>query len=321
MKPIIKYRGGKSREIPHIMWHIPRFTGRYVEPFFGGGALFFFLEPRKAIINDINVPLMAFYRGVRDDYHRVRTELDQLERLYAANRKQFDELKQQTPDQRVEDRNEALYYEIRDMFNGKAEKRYSDATIYYFINKTAYSGMIRYNANGEFNVPFGRYQRLGTAGVSPAHARLLQRAQLYNGDYRIVFDQCRPDDFIFLDPPYDCIFSDYGNEEYREGFNEDCHRRLAEDFRNLPCKALMVIGRTPLTEELYGNLIVDEYGKDYAVNIRNRFKASATHIVVANYRKTWGEPQLVNCEQYPQVLEANNLMLFEPKPEYGKSEK
>ena len=51
---MIKYRGGKSKEIPKIMWHIPRFTGRYIEPFFGGGALFFYLEPRQAIINDIN---------------------------------------------------------------------------------------------------------------------------------------------------------------------------------------------------------------------------------------------------------------------------
>ena len=64
---MIKYRGGKSKEIPNIMWHIPRFTGRYIEPFFGGGALFFYLEPRQAIINDINAKLMKFYRGVRDD--------------------------------------------------------------------------------------------------------------------------------------------------------------------------------------------------------------------------------------------------------------
>ena len=310
MKPIIKYRGGKSREIPHIMWHIPRFRGRYVEPFFGGGALFFHLEPRSAIINDINAPLMDFYKGVRNDFTRVRAELDYLESVYAANRQYFEALKLQTPDERVEDRNEALYYEIRDMFNGKVEKRYSDATIYYFINKTAYSGMIRYNANGEFNVPFGRYQRLGTSGVSPAHARLLQRAQLFNDDYRIVFDQCQPDDFVFLDPPYDCIFSDYGNEEYREGFNEDSHRRLAEDFKNLPCKAMMVIGRTPLTEELYGNHIVDEYGKDYAVNIRNRFKASATHIIVANYRKTYDEPSQTNGCMDPKELEVANPMLF-----------
>ena len=88
---------------------------------------------------------------------------------------------------------------------------------------------------------------------------------------------------MFLDPPYDCIFSDYGNEEYREGFNEASHRALAEDIRNLPCRALLVIGRTPLTEELYGDMIIEEYDKSYAVNIRNRFHSEAKHILIANY--------------------------------------
>lgn len=88
---------------------------------------------------------------------------------------------------------------------------------------------------------------------------------------------------MFLDPPYDCVFSDYGNEEYKDGFNDEAHRLLAGRFRQLRCRALMVIGRTPLTEELYGDLVVDEYAKSYAVNIRNRFKSSASHILVANY--------------------------------------
>ena len=67
---MLKYRGGKSKEIPHIMEHVPDFNGRYIEPFLGGGAVFFHLEPEQAIINDINAPLMAFYRGVRDDYQK-----------------------------------------------------------------------------------------------------------------------------------------------------------------------------------------------------------------------------------------------------------
>ena len=88
---------------------------------------------------------------------------------------------------------------------------------------------------------------------------------------------------MFLDPPYDCIFNDYGNIEAVNGFDEAEHRRLASDFRNLKCKAMMVIGKTPLTVELYGDLIKDEYFKSYAVNIRNRFKSESKHIVVTNY--------------------------------------
>lgn len=284
MKPMIKYRGGKSKEIPHIEKHIPAFKGRYIEPFLGGGALYFYLEPKHAIINDINGKLMDFYRGVRDDYSSVRKDLDELEKIYSANREAFDRLKAKTPDLRVEDKNEDFYYGIRDMFNGLRKAKYSDAAIYYFINKTAYSGMIRYNTRGEFNVPFGRYKNLNTSFVTEEHSSLLQNTELFNSDYSVVFEQAEKDDFMFLDPPYDCIFSDYGNEEYKDGFNDDSHIALAESFRNLKCKALLVIGRTPLTERLYGDMIVDEYDKSYAVNIRNRFKAAATHILVANFK-------------------------------------
>ena len=71
MKPIIKYRGGKSKEIPQILPYIPQFTGRYIEPFFGGGALFFYLEPSNAIINDINENLINFYNDVRNNYYKI----------------------------------------------------------------------------------------------------------------------------------------------------------------------------------------------------------------------------------------------------------
>lgn len=285
MKPLIKYRGGKSKEIPNIVKHIPQFSGRYIEPFFGGGALYFYLEPKKAVINDINEKLISFYNGVQSDYPNLRKELDEVSKEYEQNRTDFEELKSKNPNKRVEDKNEDLYYSIRDMYNGLTQKKYSDALLYYFINKTAYSGMIRYNSKGEFNVPYGRYKHLNTTLVTKEHSELLKKADIFNSDYKEIFDKTEPDDFVFLDPPYDCIFSDYGNVEYKDGFNDDAHRKLAQDFKNLSCKALLVIGRTPLTEELYGDMVVDEYAKTYAVNIRNRFKSAATHILVANYKE------------------------------------
>lgn len=284
MKPLVKYRGGKSKEIPHLIKHIPKFSGRYIEPFFGGGALYFHLEPQKAIINDINSKLVAFYKGVKYNFDNLKKELEEIGRIYKTNRKKFEELKQKSPEQRVKDDNETLYYQIRDMFNDLTDKKYSDALLYFFINKTAYSGMIRYNSKGEFNVPYGRYANLNTSLVKTAHSRLLSNTEIYNLDYKDIFEMAGADDFMFLDPPYDCVFSDYGNAEYKEdGFNEKNHKELADNFRDLKCKALMVIGRTPLTEELYDDLIIDEYGKSYAVNIRNRFKSSAKHILISNY--------------------------------------
>ena len=283
MKPLVKYRGGKSKEIPHIEKHIPDFNGRYIEPFFGGGALFFHLKPKKAIINDINSKLMDFYKGVKLDFDNLKDAFSEIEKIYKINRQKFEKLKAKTPNERVADDNETLYYQIRDMFNDLAEKKYSDALLYFFINKTAYSGMIRYNSKGEFNVPYGRYKNINTSLVTKKHSQLLANTEIYNFDYKAIFEIAGEDDFIFLDPPYDCVFSDYGNVEYKDGFNEKSHTELANAYKELNCKALMVIGRTPLTEKLYGEMIVDEYEKSYAVNIRNRFKSEASHILISNY--------------------------------------
>lgn len=283
MKPIIKYRGGKSKEIPQLIQYIPNFKGRYIEPFFGGGAMFFHLERKNAIINDINSKLINFYKGIQSDFHTVKAELAEIEEVYKANRAAYDELKKQHPDSRVLDKNEELYYTLRNMYNGLIESKYSAATLYYFINKTAYSGMIRFNAKGEFNVPYGRYKNFNTALLTEQHHQLLAETEIYNTDYKKIFDIAKHDDFIFLDPPYDCVFSDYGNKEYINGFNDDNHRQLALDFYNLGCKAMMVIGATPLTRELYGKNVVAEYDKNYAVNIRNRFQAEAKHIIITNF--------------------------------------
>jgi len=280
MNPVLKYRGGKSREIPRFLQYIPNDYDRYIEPFLGGGAVFFHLEPERAILNDVNTRLMTFYNQLRNQYPQMRAQLDELQQEYETNQVAYKALKNANPNDRVPNANEDLYYRIRDLFNAP-DDTYLDGILYYFINKTAYSGMIRYNNNGEYNVPFGRYPNLNTRLVTQEHSNLLQNAELHNSDYNEIFAMAEPDDFIFLDPPYDCVFNDYGNIDMMNGFDEDQHRRLAEDFHNLPCRALMIIGKTPLTEELYPEF-VDEYYKNYAVNIRNRFNNDKMHIVVTH---------------------------------------
>lgn len=283
MKPIIKYRGGKSKEIGNFLQFVPKDFDRYVEPFLGGAALYFYLEPDSALINDINNRLINFYVSVRNNFETIRKELASLELTYSTNQIEYEKLKEKdTSSLYIENKNESLYYLLRDMFNGKIEKKYSDASLYYFINKTSYSGMLRFNSKGEFNVPFGRYKNFNTKFVSKAHSELLNKAAITNTDYSEVFDKCTANDFIFLDPPYDCIFTDYGNIEQND-FTEDDHVRLAQDFRNLLSRTLMVIGKTPLTEDLYRPFIKAEYEKKYAVNIRNRFKSESMHLIITNF--------------------------------------
>lgn len=284
MKTLVKYRGGKRREISQFKRFIPQKYGRYLEPFLGGGAVFFELEPEQAIINDINAGLMKFYEQVRNNYTELSEQLSKLQEIYEKNQAAYKLAKKMHPNDRVENLNENLYYQIRKMYNGLEPTNYLFGTLYYFINKTAYSGMIRYNGRGEYNVPFGRYVNFNTKLITPVHSELLQRAQLYNTDFTNIFNLAEEKDFIFIDPPYDCTFHDYGNLDMENGFDEQQHRRLANEFKNLHCRAMMVIGRTPLTEELYGDQIRYEYAKNYSVNIRNRFHATASHIVVTNYK-------------------------------------
>jgi DNA adenine methylase len=282
MNPVLKYRGGKSREIPNFLQYIPDDFDRYIEPFLGGGAVYFYLEPDNAILNDVNARLIGFYTELRDHYPEMRVQLDHLQADYEANQADFKRRKLLQPDEIIPNANEELYYRMRTLYN-YPDDSFMDGVLYFFINKTAYSGMIRYNSSGEYNVPFGRYPNLNTRLVTQQHNDLLQSAELFNVDYSQIFAMAQENDFIFLDPPYDCVFNDYGNIDMMNGFDEEQHRRLAADFRNLPCRSLMIIGKTPLTEELYGQYVIDEYYKNYSVNIRNRFNNDKMHIVVRNY--------------------------------------
>ena len=279
MKPMLKYRGGKSKEIKFYEKYFRIEYDRYFEPFFGGGATYFYFEPNKAVINDLNNKLIGFYNDVKYNFNQLKLELNQLQYIYEENQLEFEELKECNPNIKVNNNNENLYYEIRKEFNYPSGK-YLHGTVYYFINKTAYSGMIRYNKKGEFNVPYGRYKNFNTNLITNKHYELLKNTDIYNLDYAKIFEMATPNDIMFLDPPYDCVFNDYGNND---GFNEEDQRRLAEEYKNLNTRALMIVAKTPLTEELYSKFIVEEYDKNYAVNIRNRFKSEAKHIIIKNY--------------------------------------
>ena len=165
MNPMIKYRGGKSKEISHFISNMPENYNRYIEPFFGGGALYFYLEPQNAIINDVNTRLYSFYKQMKEKYPIARGQLEEIQIIYERNQKEYEAIKKQHPEERVENKNEALYYKMRDMFNHKIKCEYLDSVVYFFINKTAYSGMIRYNAKGEYNVPFGRYKNFNATSI------------------------------------------------------------------------------------------------------------------------------------------------------------
>jgi site-specific DNA-adenine methylase len=130
-------------------------------------------------------------------------------------------------------------------------------------------------------MPLPKKQHLSKEESPQQSFRVNYRVFLILTKYR-RFSEMSTTDEMFLTRPYDCVFSDYGNAPTQRRFNERNHIELANQYKNLKCKALMVIGRTPLTKN-YRCYIVDEYGKSYAVNIRNRFKSEASHILISNY--------------------------------------
>ena len=195
LKPIIKYRGGKQKEIPDFMNRIPQDYHRYFEPFLGGGAVYFHTEPEQAVVGDVNPKLITFYQQLRDSYPLMQQQLDQLQQQYEANQHEYEELKRQYPNERCENRNEALYYHLREQYNHPTGE-YLDGVLYYFINKTAYSGMIRYNSHGEYNVPFGRYRHFNTKVITEEHHNLLQRSTVLCSDYHALFEMAAEDDLF-----------------------------------------------------------------------------------------------------------------------------
>jgi len=182
MRPLLKWAGGKRSLVESIIGFFPddHRIRAFHEPFIGGGAVFFTLEPRAGSINDVNPRLMNFYRVVRDSPDEI---------IEAAKGYTYDE---------------EAYYRLRERFNKRPTDPVEDAAIFLYLNKTGYNGLYRVNSRGEFNVPFGRY--IDPTIVHPRMinraSRLLQGIDLRCGDFTYLEDVARPEDICYLDPPY-----------------------------------------------------------------------------------------------------------------------
>lgn len=299
LAPILKYPGGKRDELVNILPYVPTKFDTYIEPFLGGGALYFFLTPKKALIADTSKPLINFYQTVKTDYDTLIKQIKSLQTIWKKNLEEYHEARKDPMyfGVRVENKNELLYYQMRDVLNGTIDYAQLDdalegsgiginellpATAYFFVNYTAFGGLIRYNSRGEFNVPFGFYQRLAKrTTLLQDHSDLLQKAQIENWDYHQTLEMAKPRDFVFIDPPYDSVFRTFTNTGL--AFDEEDHKELARVYKQLPCPALLVVRKTDLMLELYKDYIVEEYAHTYKTNIKNRYNRQSSHLIVANY--------------------------------------
>ena len=185
MKPLIKWSGGKKSEIPKILPHIPEKYKTYIEPFVGGGALYFHLKPNSAVIADVHKELTDFYKTIKHGG--------------ALNIHDFLNEHPNTEEE---------YYKVRDKM--KVENALDNAKRFYYLRKTCYRGMLRYNKKGKFNIPFGRYKTYNYEILKDKeYENLLKNTKIYCKNFEFIFQKYNDENnFVFLDPPYDSEFTD-----------------------------------------------------------------------------------------------------------------
>ncbi len=238
-KPILKWAGGKTQMLPDLLPKVPTSYGRYIEPFFGGGALFFSLCPEKAIIADSNPELINLYRQVADNVESVIFYLKQYENT------------------------SEIFYSVRSLDWEQLSKPEAAART-LFLNRTCYNGLYRVNKKGQFNVPYGKYKNPKICDTEALYAAssALKKAEIICGDYSLVLEHyAQPGDFIFLDPPYLPIseYSDF-KRYTKEQFYEEDHVELAKEVIRLHekgCHILLTNSNHPLVHELYAPFKID----------------------------------------------------------------
>jgi DNA adenine methylase len=222
LAPPLKWAGGKRWQVPLLrpLWE-PHRRRRLVEPFCGGLAVALGLQPERALLNDRNPHLINFYR--------------RLQRGLTIT---------------IPMRNErAAYYRHRDRFNALIDAGAADtaeaAALFYYLNRTGYNGLCRFNRRGRFNVPFGRYARIRYTRDFTAYAGALAGWTFRHGDLAAV--PVEPDDFIYADPPYDVQFTAYAAGR----FDWDDQERTAALLARHPGPVVLVNQATPRIMQLY----------------------------------------------------------------------
>lgn len=370
LSPIIKWPGGKERELKYIKENLPKEIENFYEPFVGGGSVFTSIKANRYFINDKSEELTSLYRfisekntefykyayavskswdnmyeftkahtGLFDLYNSFKQDIitqtefkQRIEKFCSDNNsaiillvnecfreygdilvseikknitrkmarmKTLEKERHELPEKDIYDNIEtalksALYMFYRHLYNNKSikeQKKEMHGALFLFIRNYCYSGMFRYNANGEFNVPYGGIAYNGKSLIKKLEyyqsEPLLKRFEITdieNLDFE-KFMQNRylhERDFVFLDPPYDTEFSTYAQNE----FGKDDQKRLA-DFLINNCRAkwMLIIKNTPFIYGLYNKdgITIKTFDKNYAVSFMNRNDKKAEHLIIMNY--------------------------------------
>ena len=272
-RPFVKWVGGK-RQLLQQLHRFGLFPSKfddkrncYFEPFVGGGAVFFDLQPKNATISDLNVELITTYKVIRDDVESLIKSL--LKHVYDKD----------------------YFLKIRAM-NPIEMSELDIASRFIYLNRTCFNGMYRVNSKGKFNVPFGRYKNPVICDEDNLRAvsRALKDVKILNVDYKSAVSEAKAGDFVYFDPPYYPISPTSSFTSYtKEGFAEKEQIELRDTFAELSnrgCYVMLSNSDAVFIRNIYGelkNVTITTVSAGRAINSKATARGKITELVITNY--------------------------------------
>ena len=267
--PFVKWAGGKRQLLPELIKRVPKFT-TYCEPFVGGGALFFYLQPKKAIINDFNKDLINTYITIQNDVESLIQHLSTYKN------------------------DSESYYKIRELDRTPLFHRMSDtekASRLIYLNKTCYNGLFRVNSMGEFNSPFGSYKSPNIVNEPTLRAihNYFQNADVtfLSGDFEAAVKGLKKGTFVYLDPPYDPVSASSNFTGYTNlGFGKQEQRRLKEVCDKLNAKGIKFLLSNSATDfilDLYKEYKIEKISAKRVINSNANNRGNVDEVLIRNY--------------------------------------
>ena len=271
VSPVLKWVGGKRQLLPSIKPMLPKRITSYCEPFVGGGAVLFDLQPKSAIVNDINSDLILVYTVIRDNVEALIKLLETY------------------PNE------EGFYYELRNI--DREQEKYDKlseiekAARVIFLNKTCYNGLYRVNNSGKFNSPFGKYKNpnIVNAPVLRAVSAYFNSSEITfsTADFELVLEQVRRGTFVYLDPPYDPVSDTSSFTGYSKGgFSREQQIQLRECCDKLNARGVKFMlsnSATDFIREQYSNYHITIVQAKRAINSVASKRGDVDEVIITNY--------------------------------------
>jgi len=269
--PFVKWVGGKRQLLNEIEKHIPEQFSRYYEPFAGGGAVLFYVQPKKAVINDSNEELVNLYNVIKESSEELIKDL----------KKHKNE--------------ERYYYKVRGIDREKEKylelSNVQRASRIIFLNKTCYNGLFRVNSSGEFNSPFGRYRNpniINDVRIRAASNYLSNNdIKILSTDYEKSLLKIRKGAFVYFDPPYDPVSDSSSFTGYtKNGFDRTEQERLkkvCDKLNDKGVKFLLSNSSTKFIKGLYREYNIVSIKAKRAINSKGDGRGETTEVLVKNY--------------------------------------